>query len=171
MNFYKKYFFLPHPIDKQNKFNYHYTNTIHDSERIKMKKIDNDIKVNVGVKLTIFRKAIKKSREELAGETGFKLKMITAYECGEKVPEIDFLHFLSMKYNLNINWILGGESKMFIKEQPKDIDAAYVREPLLKNGLPFDKKYSELFLLMEIPDVERFIFDKLGEIKTKLRDG
>ena len=134
-----------------------------------MNIIDNNFKESAGIKLAIFRRAIKKSRTNLAEETGVGLNKIISFELGKSYPGIDFLHFLARKYSLNINWILGGEVDMFVKEKPKDVDAAYVKKSLFKNGLPISKEYVEFFQLMEIPEVEKFIFEKLNEVKSKLK--
>lgn len=128
------------------------------------------MKKSLGIKFFLFRKAIKKTREELANEIKTRSSKLEKIENGEIFPDINILHFLSHHYSLNINWLLNSEEEMFAREQPAEIDLAYVKKNLPRAELLLDEKYKELFQLMEIPGVEQFIFDQLGKLKAELED-
>lgn len=125
---------------------------------------------DVGVRFTLFRKAIKKSRVQLEKELGAPEKTIERIERGGKYPEINYLHHLNRNYGLNINWIFDGQEEMFLEKRPDDLDRNYV---IGAPVVPGDRKYeiySEFLRYMQVPAIEKAILEYLEEIVDKIRE-
>jgi transcriptional regulator with XRE-family HTH domain len=133
-----------------------------------MNILHEDSKRDVGVRFTLFRKAIRKSRVQLADELGVPVRGIERVEKGDADPEINYLHYLNKKYGLNINWMFGSRGDMFVENRPGDLDTDYVIRPPVKEGDSRFEAYAEFFQLMQVPAIEKAIMDRLKEIKTHL---
>ncbi|UCH96631.1 MAG: hypothetical protein JSV88_07220 [Candidatus Aminicenantes bacterium] len=137
---------------------------------LKMKKIHNQFAGDFGIRFLLFRKAIKKTRLQMASELGIGQQKIAAVEKGTTYPKIDYLHYLNKKYGLNINWMVSGMGDMFVKDRPPDVDSNYAAKSPAQPDLSLDEKTIELMQLMQIPSVEKVIMAKLKEIKERLRE-
>jgi len=126
---------------------------------------------DVGFRFILFRKAIKKTRSQLALESGIRQSRIAAVEKGRGFPEINFLHFLKKKYGLNINWLLCKEGDMFVSsaDRPSEVDADYAMKPPAQKGEVAYKEHLEFFQLLQVPAIEKVIMKSLEEVKEKLR--
>jgi len=60
------------------------------------------------------RTFLKVSQEALAIETGLQRTTLAGYESGISLPRAEFLRELSIKYNINPNWILTGQGEMLV---------------------------------------------------------
>lgn len=112
---------------------------------------------DVGLHFLLFRKAIQKTRFELAGELGVSFAHIVNIEDGKAAPGIAALHYLYTRYSLNINWLLTRVGHMFVtasKEGERD---------------PVAEKYGELLELMQVPAVEEAVNAALTEIRALMR--
>jgi transcriptional regulator with XRE-family HTH domain len=128
-----------------------------------MNKIDNDmskdnilVKKEVGFRFMLFRKAIQKTVRKLASELNASESAITDIENGTAYPGIAYLHYLYVKYGLNINWLLTKTGHMFVKKSRS------------KTKDPMYEKYAELIELMRVPAVEQAIEAALTEIRALL---
>lgn len=113
----------------------------------------------LGFRFRMFRKALRKSRVELASELGSSTSSIIMIEKGTISPKITDLHYLYNKYGLNINWLLSKTGHMFV-EKPEDNQDGKMGE--LYN------KYAELLDLMQVPAVEQAINAALTQIRALL---
>lgn len=116
-------------------------------------------KKELGFRFRMFRKALRKSRVELASELGSSTSSIIMIEKGTISPKITDLHYLYNKYGLNINWLLSKTGHMFV-EKPEDNQDGKMGE--LYN------KYAELLDLMQVPAVEQAINAALTQIRALL---
>ncbi len=89
------------------------------------------------------------TRTEMAGRLGVTTASVINIETGKAVPPTGILIRLHGDFRLNINWLLtGGESMRGFS-------------PAL------DGKRRELLELMQVPEVEQFIFSQLEELKSQ----
>lgn len=134
---------------------------------------NNSIKAigDLGIRFLLFRKAIRKSRSQLASELGIKSSEIAAIENGATVPKINYLHYIGTAYGLNINWMLCNEGRMFVDEssRPPGLDPDYAMKPPVGEGDPGYETYLEFMQLMQVPIIEKSIMQRLQEIKDRLR--
>lgn len=135
-----------------------------------MKKIHVSLMRDVGVRFTLFRKAIKKSRIQLEKELEAPEKTIEKIERGGGYPEINYLHYLNRNYGLNINWIFDGQKEMFLEKRPADLDRNYVIGPPVSPKDPKFEIYSEFLRLMQVPAIEKAIMQYLEEIIDRIRE-
>ena len=112
--------------------------------------------IEIGKLFKTFRKTINKAQHELASELNIEQTIISNIERGKYYPNIKYLNYLYKRYGLNINWLCTGKGEMFIGEEWE----IFVT----------DQKYSELFNLMQVPDIELQILAKLTEAKILLKD-
>jgi transcriptional regulator with XRE-family HTH domain len=126
---------------------------------------------DLGIRFLLFRKAIRKSRSQLASELGIKSPEIEAIENGTAMPKINYLHYISTAYGLNINWMLCNEGRMFVEEgvRPPGLDPDYAMKPPVGEGEPGYEAYLEFIQLMRVPVIEKSIMQSLQEIKDRLR--
>jgi transcriptional regulator with XRE-family HTH domain len=125
--------------------------------------------VETGVRFRIFRDIIDRTREQLAAELDIPASAIEDIETGRCFPKIIYLHYLSEKYNLDINWMVGKPGDMFtVNDRPKLIPLDPPPPPP-RNEEPSPKKHIELLELMELPIIKESIMAALLEIKTLLK--
>jgi len=136
-----------------------------------MKKIHKKSMEELGIRFLVFRKAIKKTRPQLAEDLKISLSEICAIEKGTVYPKINYLHFLNRKYGLNINWMVGNEGEMFIEDHPMKAaaDPDYIMAPPVKDSESMNK-IAEFLHLMQVPVIEEAIMTKLKEIKQVLKE-
>ncbi|UCH97857.1 MAG: helix-turn-helix transcriptional regulator [Candidatus Aminicenantes bacterium] len=129
-----------------------------------------EIKKQIGKRFAVFRKAIGKTRVQLARELKVKPATITNIEMGKSYPHIHYINYLHRHYRLNSNWLLGGNVPMFLQG---------IREG--KKGGAFlpchvtyhDPRYSvyvKLVRLMKEPAVERSILNEAARVKLNLKN-
>jgi transcriptional regulator with XRE-family HTH domain len=135
-----------------------------------MKINDFEAMGDYGIRFLLFRKAIKKTQEQLAEETETNLEILDGIEKGSIYPEINYLHFLNKKYGLNINWILCGDGEMFIKNLSQDLNFNYVLIQPLKSSESGDDIYNEFITLMQVPAVQKVILASWEVFKKQLRE-
>ncbi|MCP5103943.1 MAG: helix-turn-helix transcriptional regulator [bacterium] len=85
----------------------------------------------------------------MAGRLGVTTASVLNIETGKAVPPAGILIRLHGDFRLNLNWMLTGTESM--RALPPDIGG----------------KRRELLELMQVPEVEQFIFSQLEELKTR----
>lgn len=78
---------------------------------------DKQTQKNITLRFTQFRKELKLSRHEIAGQLGLTGSSYGKYERGETFPGLTALEKLIKRFNLSLNWLLTGEGEMFLKNQ------------------------------------------------------
>lgn len=73
---------------------------------------------SIGIRLKQFRKTQKKTQEEIAATIGLGSKAWSALEKDYREPTEQTLLLLSVKFNLNIDWLKTGNGKMYLQESP-----------------------------------------------------
>ncbi|MCP5106754.1 MAG: helix-turn-helix transcriptional regulator, partial [bacterium] len=96
-----------------------------------------------------FRESLGLNRSALAKTLGITAAKVSNIESGKTVPVFSNLLFLHREYRLNLNWLLTGEEPMCL------VTSIFIPE-----------KYAEMVRLMQVPEVEQFIFSQLAEIKS-----
>lgn len=140
--------------------------------RIKMHNEDHPRTMkDIGFRFLLFRKAIKRTRLQLASELGTGQSKIAAVEKGRQFPKINYLHYLKKKYGLNINWLLCKDREMFVSKdvRPSELDTDYAMKPQVRDGDPGYKEYLELIQLMQVPVIEKAVMASLQEVKEQMR--
>ena len=84
--------------------------------------------MSFGIRLREFRKTKKITQDELALVLKIESCNISFYENGKTTPSIQTLEFLSIKYNINLNWLLTGEGSMFLTPEPSRLPVSTVVE-------------------------------------------
>ena len=70
-----------------------------------------------------FRQAMSVQQGDFASSLGVLQQQLSKYERGENKPSVDFLIKLVEKYNVNLNWLLTGQGRMFENVDFNDTDA------------------------------------------------
>ena len=88
----------------------------------------------MGNRFKQFRKAIGKSKQELAEESGIIEERIKWFEEGTIIPDIIFIQYFIEKYGLNLTWLVKGTGEPFFKKdsREKTEDRRQSRENALK---------------------------------------
>lgn len=127
-------------------------------------------KENIGFRLILFRKAIKKTPKEISSELGIDLSEWEKYEKGTASPKINYLHYFYTNYGLNLNWLIGEDGVMFSDSiPPESLDKNFTWKPTPNNDSFENERYQELFELMQIPVIEKAIMESLKEIKEEIK--
>ena len=103
----------------------------------------------IGQRLCHFRKAVGMTRAAAAEKLHVSYTTIANIERGKILPPASLLYSLTVKLGLNSNWLLTGCGPMTIK----------------KAGI-----YRELERLMQVPEVETYLLDRLEDIKAHFKD-
>ncbi|MCP5103123.1 MAG: helix-turn-helix transcriptional regulator [bacterium] len=106
-----------------------------------------ETKKSMGQRFGQFRETLDMTRTELANHLGVTTASVINIETGKAVPSTGILVRLSGDFRLNLNWMLTGTETM------------RVLSPAM------DGKRRELLELMQVPEVEQFIFSQLEELK------
>jgi transcriptional regulator with XRE-family HTH domain len=135
----------------------------------------NDISGNpeiVGIRFFVFRKAIKRTLPQLARELGMETARAADIENGREWPEIEELYYLSLNYALNINWMLGREDNMFVETGriPNELNSDYIPKTPVKDGESSTESTAELLSMMQVPAIEKTVFETLKRIVEKLSE-
>jgi transcriptional regulator with XRE-family HTH domain len=120
-----------------------------------------DFALDVGNRIRLFREMIDMSREEMAHLIEKENFYIEEIENGNTLAEVDDYYILFKNYGLNLNWVSSGEGRMFSKKGPDTNDISFLIGNALSPEKPNLKEYKELFTLMEIPSVEKFMLDNV----------
>ncbi|MCP5107838.1 MAG: helix-turn-helix domain-containing protein [bacterium] len=108
-----------------------------------------DTKESMGQRFRQFRETLDMTRTELAGRLGVTTASVINIETGKAVPPSGILIRLHGDFRLNLNWMLTGTESM--RTIAMDIDG----------------KRRELLELMQVPEVEQFIFSQLEQLKPR----
>jgi len=125
--------------------------------------------VNVFERLKLIRKALHMTQDEFSTILQVSKPTISRYETGDRCPDAEFLQILLNQYNVNVNWLLGGESPMFLDEYSDN-------RPV--SSLENYEEIKELLEMLEIPQIRRAVLveaEKLRQlfghlIKERLAD-
>lgn len=83
----------------------------------------------IHTQLKKFFKNQRLTQKELSDITGKSVRTVQYYLDGVRSPDASFLEILLKHFNLNINWLLTGQSEMYIKEEinnfVNDVDVSY----------------------------------------------
>lgn len=119
--------------------------------RGKMKKKEEEYYMEkFRVRLKEVRKALGLTQDKFSKELGVSKPTYVRYELGEIWPNATMLSIMTIKYDINLNWLLTGEGEMFLEV------------------VEVDEKYRELFSYMKVPVVEQVILAKLAELRATL---
>lgn len=66
------------------------------------------------------RKELKVSAQQMADKLGVSQGSIAQYESGKREPNFRFISRLNEVYNVNLNWFVSGQGKMFIGQDKTD---------------------------------------------------
>ncbi|MCP5108262.1 MAG: helix-turn-helix transcriptional regulator [bacterium] len=109
-----------------------------------------ETKKSMGQRFRQFRETLDMTQTELAKQLGVTTASVINIETREVVPPFNILIHLYGNFKLNINWMLTG------------------KESMRTTALVIDGKHRELLELMQVPEVEQFIFSQLKELKKPL---
>ncbi len=104
-------------------------------------------KKSTALRFRLFRETLDMTQTELAKHLDVTTASVINIETGKTVPPFNILIHLYGNFKLNINWMLTGE------------------ETMRATDLVIDGKHRELLELMQVPEVEQFIFSQLEELK------
>ncbi len=107
-----------------------------------------DTKKSMGQRFRQFRETLDMTQTELAKQLDVTTASVINIETGKTVPPVGILSRLHGDFRLNLNWLLTGE------------DTMRTLSPEISG------KRRELLELMQVPEVEQFIFSQLEELKT-----
>ena len=82
---------------------------------------------NIAERIKILRTILKLSQKELAESMEFSQSYLCGIENGIKTPNADFILRLSMKFGLNMSWLLNGLGSMFSGSSEKNVEY-FIRE-------------------------------------------
>ena len=76
----------------------------------------------VNDRFTFLIKTIEKTSNALSKDIGVTAPTIRKIEKGVTLPSGKILTFLVEEYNVNVNWLLTGKGKMFLKGEESSLD-------------------------------------------------
>jgi transcriptional regulator with XRE-family HTH domain len=128
------------------------------------------LKKEVGIRFKAFRLNQGKAQHLLASELHVHQSTITNIEHGTTFPKISYLFYFFETYGLNINWLITGEGKMYLKDNNETEAAPQIRLPHVKYGHPTYAQYTDLASLMRVPVIEQVILAKLTECRILFKE-
>ena len=144
------------------------------SKKKKMKKMVEqtgelkNLKQEVGERFKLFRLDKNKAQRVLASELLVHQSTITNIERGTTFPKVSYLDYFFKKYALNLNWLVSGAGKQYLKGAEYK-GSSKIMAPEVEYESQLDK-YHELNTLMQIPVIEQVIFAKVSECKILFND-
>ncbi|MCP5046734.1 MAG: helix-turn-helix transcriptional regulator [bacterium] len=128
------------------------------------------LKKEVGIRFKAFRLNQSKAQHVLAAELKVHQSTITNIEHGTTFPKISYLFYFYETYGLNINWLITGLGKMYLKDSLEADAAKHVTLPNVGYGNPTYSQYTDLAHLMRVPAIEQVILAKLLECKILFKE-
>jgi transcriptional regulator with XRE-family HTH domain len=104
----------------------------------------------IGERIKMLRKRLNMSQKKFSEMLDVSLITLQRYEKGEREPSSDFLINLKNKFNVNINWLLTGQGKMFLEEDKGDNKIEKEILELLSNEPDIEKKKALLDFLKRV---------------------
>ncbi len=71
-------------------------------------------------RLKYIREKLSKNASQFAKDNAIDARTYNNYETGDRLPPISFIERLSLKYNINLNWLILGTGHMFMEEYGND---------------------------------------------------
>ncbi len=76
-------------------------------------KLNNQEKKEIGVRLRYIRELLKITLDDMGKQAGISRRFISEYEKGLRCPPLTYLKYLHDVHNINLNYILRSEGRMF----------------------------------------------------------
>lgn len=80
------------------------------------------MRAEIGKRLKLIRKQKRITQAELGEKLGIQFQHVSKYERGETVPTWENLIKLAQFFDVNINWLLTGNGKMFLSPLPYSME-------------------------------------------------
>jgi transcriptional regulator with XRE-family HTH domain len=141
---------------------------------ITMKQKHNlDLK-EIGSRMKSARLALNMTIEQIHQMVGFSKSLISEAEHGLKKPSSIYLHALLDKFNVNINYILNGEGRMFITGEEIAADGFGRDSELVKELLDYMQevdlvRFSVLAFFMEYKEKHKELIQRFLEDRKKIK--
>ncbi len=119
------------------------------------------MKSDIGERLSIFRKIIRVTPNQLARNLSKKTSHIKAIESGKKLPDFEDLIYLEKKYGLNPNWLTSGKGNMFNHKGPHTPAFAFNAGNRVHYKNPKLWQWVDFFELIAVPSIFEELFHKL----------
>lgn len=120
-----------------------------------MKKYFMDLK-KVGERLKTARKTLKLTMDDMRDISGYSKSLISSAENGLKKPSVVYLFTLLDKFNVNINYILCGEGKMFLEPDQPGKEKKELEQIPLKDLMKTDENLRQLVYMIDRVDMVRY---------------
>lgn len=98
----------------------------------------------MNTRLKAVRNTLKKTQSEFGSMCGKSRDAIANYETGRVVPDDAFIKLLSVKFNVNEQWLLTGEGEMFTETKVSLLDKLAEKYNLDKYDMSIIRHYMEL---------------------------
>ena len=124
---------------------------------------------DIGLRVKLVRKALKKSQEKFALGLKTNRSTLSNIESGKIQFSVNLLKNLYDKHQVDLNWLFSGVGEMFFKGI-KTVSQGINEKPLKIKGKPLIKSQTkELLELMKIKEFRDIIFHKKEELKYFFR--
>lgn len=107
----------------------------------------------MNTRLKAVRNTLKKTQSEFGSMCGKSRDAIANYETGRVVPDDAFIKLLSVKFNVNEQWLLTGEGEMFTETKVSLLDKLTEKYNLDKYDMSIIRHYMEL----DLEDRKKFV--------------
>ena len=122
---------------------------------MKRKRIVNENSGNFYDRLKYVRWQLGYTQDEFSQFLNISKPTLVRYEAGGRKPDADFLHILMTRFNININWLISGNGKMFLSGG----------EITRNMGIELDDESVHLLALMKIPEIKRSVIAQIDQLK------
>jgi len=122
---------------------------------MKRKRIINENSGNFYDRLKYVRWQLGYTQDEFSKFLNISKPTLVRYESGGRKPDADFLNILMTRFNININWLISGNGKMFLTGG----------EITRNMGIELDEESLQLLELMKIPEIKRSVIAQIDQLK------
>ena len=120
--------------------------------------------IEVGKRLKEIRSYFHISQKDFATKYGISQQALSRYEMGKSYISDEIKKSLAKEFGININWLLTGEGKMFLKEEKTVSDN---QPSKIKHKLSYEEM---LPILNEIGSLNIFQKERLADFIKKIKE-
>jgi len=126
-------------------------------------------KKGIGRRFKYFRELLQLNIAELAEAVDTSPGTLSQIEAGDIFPPFEIPFIMYKRYGLNINWLHMGLEGIFLFNGPGTPSKTFQNIKTMEDGWVKNPRHHELCQLMEMPEVEKRIFDGLEKVKQRFK--
>ena len=158
----------PHTLQPHS---FWYNNVLHHGDQVKKLEIDRESLINLGSRVKKTRKTLGVSQKDFAASLEMSGSYLSEIEHGNAAPGYEFFYKISLKYNVNPDWLFHGTGTMIREEPVKPIneEKEYIDNIETVNDVVWFMEHSDIFKYYILGEASRFFSENEETIRRDIQ--